>query len=71
MLVVIEPTKSKGEGDAIQKILNFVGVEYSHANEALLRPSHVEGQVTEHAIKVTSNSIVPKTHRKQLLTVFL
>jgi len=33
------------------RILNSVGVEYSHANETLLRPTHVEGKVTEHAIK--------------------
>jgi hypothetical protein len=38
--------------DDVQKILNSLGVEYSHYNEELLRPSTVEAKVTENAIKV-------------------
>jgi hypothetical protein len=48
---VLEPSDATKPGDAIQKILNSVGVEYSHANEMLLKPSTVENKVTEDAIK--------------------
>jgi hypothetical protein len=40
------------QDDVLDETLKALGVEYSHANEELLRPSHIEEQRTNAALQV-------------------